>query len=167
MGAKKYYLSQSTTNAGRKKAKGLHIAIWEEATGKTVPTGHHVHHKDGNQLNNHPDNLACITAKENLSLPKQGDRPKQKAHLAKARQSQAFKDWHAATRGSEWRKKIQRMAMEARRANPHHKVCQVCGTPYDTIEKRSKYCSKQCQWKASGRRRRIRKNRRRLGDAAV
>lgn len=37
MGAKRYYLSQSKTNDGRKGAKGLHVAIWESYNHKNVP----------------------------------------------------------------------------------------------------------------------------------
>lgn len=50
MGAKRYYLSQSRTDAGRKGAKGLHVAIWEFYNHKKVPSGYCIHHKDGNPL---------------------------------------------------------------------------------------------------------------------
>ena len=57
MGTKRYYLSQSSSNTGRKGAKGLHVASYECHTDKTVPKGHVVHHKDGNPFNNSIENL--------------------------------------------------------------------------------------------------------------
>lgn len=64
MGSRKYYLSQSTTNEGRKAPKGLHVAIWEFFSGKTVPQGFHIHHKDGNTFNNEFSNLECLSRNE-------------------------------------------------------------------------------------------------------
>jgi hypothetical protein len=51
-GKRRYYLSQSNTNAGRKRPKGLHVAVYEFYSGEKVQKGFHVHHKDGNCYNN-------------------------------------------------------------------------------------------------------------------
>lgn len=40
--------------------KPLHRLIYEEKFGK-IPDGYHIHHKDGNKLNNNIDNLECLS----------------------------------------------------------------------------------------------------------
>ena len=70
MGTGKYYLSQARSNKERKNAKGLHVAIWEFYSGKTVPKGYIVHHKDGNPHNNNFENLECISRDEHKKIPK-------------------------------------------------------------------------------------------------
>lgn len=58
------YLSftQSAAN-GVHAGKYLHVVI-AEATQRKVMPGEHVHHRDGNKLNNHPDNLQILSAKD-------------------------------------------------------------------------------------------------------
>ena len=46
-GQRRYYLSQSKKNSGRRGAKGLHVAIWEYHSGQSVPAGHEIHHRNG------------------------------------------------------------------------------------------------------------------------
>lgn len=41
--------------------KYLHRLIYEEEYGK-IPDGYHIHHKDGDKLNNNIDNLECLSA---------------------------------------------------------------------------------------------------------
>lgn len=44
--------------AGRKWADGLeHVRVAERTIGRSLPEGAHVHHVDGNRLNNEPSNL--------------------------------------------------------------------------------------------------------------
>lgn len=46
-----------------------HQLVWAEANGmKLVPSGHVIHHKDHNKLNNHPDNLELMTRKDHARL---------------------------------------------------------------------------------------------------
>src|SRR3990167_5873986 len=46
----------------RSGGRYLHRAIWEDAHGKRVPRGHHVHHADGDTPNNSASNLEIILA---------------------------------------------------------------------------------------------------------
>ena len=46
----------------------LHQVIAEWACGRSLRAGEHVHHKDGNKLNNQPDNLQIMSASEHLRL---------------------------------------------------------------------------------------------------
>lgn len=46
----------------------IHRIIAEYKTGAKIQDGHHVHHIDGNKLNNDPGNLAIISASEHAKL---------------------------------------------------------------------------------------------------
>lgn len=45
-----------------------HRIIWERANGRKLTPGMHVHHIDGNHLNNAPENLLEVSAKEHYRL---------------------------------------------------------------------------------------------------
>src|SRR5258708_4095523 len=45
----------------------LHRSIWELINGP-IPDGFHIHHIDGNKLNNNIENLQCLSHAEHLSL---------------------------------------------------------------------------------------------------
>lgn len=113
MGKKRYYLSSSTTNKGRKGAKGLHVAIWEFFNKATVPKGFVIHHRDHNWLNNNPLNLICISrkahAKEHAYFYQ---RFELKEHLAKIRplaskwhRSEVGRLWHSNKAKKDWEKR--------------------------------------------------------------
>lgn len=112
MGAKRYYLSQSKTDAGRKGAKGLHVAIWEFYNHKKVPSGYCIHHKDGNPFNNDIRNLKCISSHihfsehgknnwENKEYCKRGEK-----QLDEAREKAAA--WHKSPEGLKWHQENKR-----------------------------------------------------------
>lgn len=46
----------------------LHRDIYEASTGESIPTGWHVHHKDGNHSNNSASNLVAIDASTHAAL---------------------------------------------------------------------------------------------------
>lgn len=109
MGAKRYYLSQSKTNAGRKGAKGLHVAIWEFYNHRKVPAGHCIHHKDGNPFNNDIGNLECIPSYTHLSEHGKSNweneeyRMRGKKQLDEAREKATA--WHKSPEGLKWHQK--------------------------------------------------------------
>jgi len=45
----------------------VHRLVWALGNGP-IPAGHHIHHVDGNKLNNAPDNLVSMPAEEHLRL---------------------------------------------------------------------------------------------------
>lgn len=55
-----YYMSTTSR-------KYLHRAVWEQANGRLTPAGHHIHHINGNPLDNSPENLEAIPEFEHLS----------------------------------------------------------------------------------------------------
>jgi len=60
------YLQRKITETGYSPRDwvAVHILIWQEHTGKTLPKGHAIIFLDGNKRNFDPDNLACITRAE-------------------------------------------------------------------------------------------------------
>jgi hypothetical protein len=44
----------------------FHHYVWRQHHLSPIPTGYHIHHRDGDRLNNNPNNLALIDAKEHL-----------------------------------------------------------------------------------------------------
>ena len=82
----------------------LHRYIWEKANG-AIPKGFHIHHKDGNTLNNDLSNLACLSVAEHRH-----EHPDTEAiaefrvkHLAEIREKAS--EWHKSADGREWHRK--------------------------------------------------------------
>ena len=100
LGKKRYYLSSSTINKGRKNPKGLHVAIWEFYNKKTIQKGFVIHHKDGDWFNNDIDNLECLSRKQHAQEHIQEFTKEKREHLARIRE--LTKVWHASEEGREW-----------------------------------------------------------------
>ena len=65
------YSPQNSHLLGSKKMK-LHIAVACEVLEiSSIPIGYHVHHRDCDVLNNHPENLAVLSASDHKWLHKQ------------------------------------------------------------------------------------------------
>lgn len=148
MGSRKYYLSQSNTNEGRKNPKGLHVAIWEYYNKKEVPKGYHVHHKDGNTFNNDISNLECISAREHLSKEskknweKPGYREKAIENLKKA--SEKAKEWHRSEEGRRWHKEHAKKTILSLPKYKH--ICEECGKEYYSARRtNTMFCCSKCQ----------------------
>lgn len=139
MGAGKYYLSQSTTNAGRRQAKGLHVAIWEHYHERTVRKGFHIHHLDENPFNNAIENLVEISRSEHSKMHV-GE------HWAEAIKlgQEAAKEWHSSSEGYDWHSSNSKAQWENRPARKWE--CLQCGktTKRKTIQP-VKYCNSTCR----------------------
>lgn len=140
MGTRKYYLSQSRSNRGRKNPKGLHVAIWEFHHKAQVPSGWHVHHKDGNTFNNDISNLECIPSKQHYKIPKQIDIEAVKRNLARIRP--LTRRWHRSPEGRLWHSQNSRKQW----ANPSkfNCVCIQCGDAFQSVHSGAKFCSDAC-----------------------
>lgn len=149
MGSKKYYLSQSRSNEGRRKAKGLHVAIWEFYNKRTVPHGYHVHHKDEDVFNNDISNLELIKKRKHLS------EHSKKWHLENKEKSNQMldnirdkaKEWHKSEEGRKWHSIHGKEAWESR--SVYKNICSFCGKEFETKIYTTKYCSQNCRTKAS------------------
>jgi hypothetical protein len=57
-----------------KRTKIDYRKIWEEYNNKTIPSGYHIHHIDGDSHNNSPENLLCVSPEEHWKMHyEQGD----------------------------------------------------------------------------------------------
>ena len=100
----------------------LHRDIWEHHNGP-IPSGHHVHHKDGDCGNNEIDNLECISAKEHVREHWTEERSDaQRSHLESIRP--LAKEWHASRKGLEWHKEHGHNVWEKR--EERESTCQQC-----------------------------------------
>lgn len=136
----RYYLSQSTTNEGRKGAKGLHVAIWEYFSGQKVPKGYEIHHKDGNPLNNDFDNLECLSRSEHRKTFN-GKTERVRKHLDEVRHLAS--EWHRSEAGRAWHREHSRQP----KSRTKECVCLCCGQHFLSKRRDSKFCSRKCECK--------------------
>lgn len=138
-GPRRYYLSQSTKNPGRKNPKGLHVAIWEHANGQSVSKGYAIHHIDGNPFNNSPCNLEHLSRSEHAK--KVVVSQKMRDHLARIRP--LTKAWHGSEEGRAWHRNH---ASTCERRTYINK-CLHCGNEFEAKNFDAKYCSNWCTYK--------------------
>lgn len=145
MGSRRYYLSQSSSNAGRKRAKGLHVAVWESHHGVPVPPGWHVHHADGDTLNNDPENLVALPPGEHLAIARPiKDMERHKAHLDRVRPLAS--QWHASEEGRRWHSENARKSWARRKGQGSHQhTCEGCGKTYDAWRADARFCTAVCR----------------------
>jgi hypothetical protein len=115
--------------------------MWEDAYGP-IPKGHDIHHKDENWDNNTLDNFECLTKTEHRRQhPMVGETLKrQKKHLAGIRDKAA--KWHRSVDGRQWHSEHARNTWVDRAKII--KFCAACGTSFEAIFERAKFCSKAC-----------------------
>lgn len=122
--------------------KRLHRAVWEHNNGP-IPEGHHVHHKDGNTLNNDPENLECLSNLEHRREHWNDERAEwQRKHIASIRPLASA--WHGSEAGLAWHSENGKRCWESR--EPTEATCQHCGDKYKTFSMgRNRFCSNNCK----------------------
>ncbi len=123
----------------------LHRAIWSFHHG-AIPPGHHVHHKDGNPLNNEIANLECLPAKRHheahsAERSERGRSPAQLKHLAEIRPVAA--EWHRSPEGVEWHAAHGKKSWENRVKSTL--TCAECGAVFESFFTDAQFCGKSCQ----------------------
>lgn len=139
-----------TSNGFEETPVSLHRAIYEKHYGK-IPEGYHVHHKDGNPLNNDPSNLEAISTHQHLSehVIKNFENPvyvnKKMAALEKARL--VAPEWHRSEEGIKWHSENAKRVWSLRTAES--RVCDQCGATFDSMthRKSDRFCSNNCKSK--------------------
>ena len=133
----------------------LHIEVWKSYNGE-IPDGYHVHHKDGNTLNNSIDNLELLPTKEHLSLHQnkrlESAEYRSNLHRFIEKAREASKEWHRSEAGRAWHREHGREAAEKQKNMPKvKKTCVVCGKEFDVqpaFADKAMFCSAYCGQKA-------------------
>src|SRR5205085_2608235 len=121
--------------------ESLHREIWKKHRGE-IPTGMHVHHRDGDPLNNAPDNLECVTPKEHAALHAAEFRDERRARMNHARPFASA--WHRSDEGRRWHSTHARAGWTAQKRGKI--VCSWCGSEAERFfaTKGPRFCSRKC-----------------------
>ena len=147
--AKRSYYSPGIADR-RRGVEDLHREVWKAEHGP-IPAGHHIHHVDGDTLDNEPANLVCLSPDEHKAI-----HPTMPGYLTAARASHldairpAAAEWHRSANGRAWHVEHGRASWDGR--EPVERTCERCGKRYGTRDPRdvSRFCSNAC--KAAARR---------------
>ena len=130
----------------RNGIQALHQEVWKSAFGD-IPEGYHIHHRDGNALNNEIDNLVCKKEFDHLSEHSKeyykDNEERCRAHLEEIRPLAAV--WHRSDEGRQWHSEH---GIEAYAKREYvKKVCEVCGCEFETKNrgKGTRFCSNKCK----------------------
>lgn len=122
----------------------LHRVIYEEVNGR-IPKGMHIHHKDGNELNNSIENLELLTPAEhaNEHMDEEGREWRRKNLSENARPKAS--EWHRDPANRQHHVDIGGMAYK--NFNPEDKQCQKCNKPFrpKKLGSLDKFCSNSCK----------------------
>lgn len=159
-GRRKYYLSSAKRTEDRKRPKGLHVAIWEDASGLKVPEKHEINHIDGDTFNCSPENLECLPVAVHRSLPKKNGIERNREVLNAIRPLASA--WHRSRAGHSWHlfhgEKTAAALHAGKRASLARAPsiacrCVWCGVEIMAYYRDRKFCSGACAVKDSGFRR--------------
>lgn len=125
----------------QRKGRRLHRVVWEYHYGD-IPSGYHVHHKDGDRANNDISNLTLMSECDHLSLH-------QSTETAKERSRKSIKialvkacEWHGSEAGAEFHSRLAKNTWAHKQ--PVKKICVWCGKEYETRDlghkKQDVYC---------------------------
>lgn len=124
--------------------KRLHEEVWRKAHGE-IPRGHHVHHRDGDPLNNALANLECLPGAEHLSHHGKSSRwtkSQENQELLRRIRPLAAK-WHRSKAGREWHRKHSREIWEDPKVRKLS--CDQCGKGFESTAGRARFCSNACK----------------------
>lgn len=127
--------------------KRLHRDAWRAAFG-TIPEGCHIHHRDGNVLNNRLSNLECVPASIHLS-ESWAKRPKPEEGWFSANARNKAADWHKSPEGKLWHKRHAKRSKGWTKWKREEKPCEQCGKLHMALVRKSgnsgKFCSQACK----------------------
>lgn len=122
------------------KGRKLHRVLYEEAHGP-ISAGMHVHHVDGDPLNNALDNLALVTAAEHAAehwTPERADRSRAIIEAVRPLAS----EWHRSDAGRAWHREHAKAIAAC--AALHPCTCTVCGRGFESKRRTAGVCGNNC-----------------------
>ena len=144
-GLYRIYPSESYLSRGGKK---LHRDVWFAAFGE-IPKDCHIHHKDGNALNNAIENLECLQSTEHLqkTMLDRHSNGRGSKFTDEARRKAA--EWHKSEEGRLWHKRHAERSKGWTKWKRVPKNCPICNKLFDALERKSGntqiYCSTNCK----------------------
>lgn len=143
---KKYYISaqgywtRDERVNGNRKALLLHRVIWEDNFGPISGNGH-IHHIDGNKLNNNLDNLEYHSIASHISIHRKNEYKCGKLSYLRNAKINSLKTHEGKKRHSDGCVK----GWENRKYIT--KRCKRCNTSFKTQSPQRKWCSSSCKYK--------------------
>lgn len=145
----------------RSGGQSLHRAVWEFANG-AIPDGWHIHHKDGNFLNNQLDNLECIPKAEHFEHHREDitARSKTKEHLGHLNFIRGkAAEWHRSEEGRAWHRSHAYATLSKTWTAPkvlkeYDITCKKCSKLFIANARSARFCSTDCWSKDYNERRR-------------
>lgn len=147
-GKGKYYLGNTPTVDGVRKAIRAHIYVWEKYNGP-VPKGYAVHHIDHNPRNNDISNLELMDMKEHSSMHSLEHSDASRENMINVA-IPAASLWHKSEEAKQWHREHFESVTREKWAKPITLVCQQCGKEYETMQMKhntSRFCSNNCKSK--------------------
>jgi len=146
----KYYRG-TVVIEGKKREILLHRYVYMCEVGE-IPEKHHIHHRDGNKLNNDISNLECLTMTEHFRFHARTKEYQDRLRAIQPLAIEAAKEWHRSEEGSKWHSEHAKKVFANK---PFRKItCGFCNKEYETNAIVSKFCSNNCK---SANRRKISK----------
>lgn len=140
-----------TLNRGYyKTTHSLHRQVWLDHFGD-IPADHHIHHKNGDPLDNRIENLECIHKAKHHSMHFSAQRQVERMHSKESRAK--AKAWYRSEHGRSVMGAFSKKGWYER--TPIKRVCVICSKQFETKNLTvTKYCSQRCR-NISARRSRI------------
>lgn len=123
----------------------LHRDVYRDHHGP-IPEGWHVHHEDGDPLNNDPGNLVALSPADHAQRHAPEYAEQRRAHMDRIRPLAAA--WHSTEEGLAWHSEHGRRTWEGR--VPDRIECVECG---ETAERffDARFCSRRCSRRQADR----------------
>lgn len=136
------YYRGSVIIDGKKRDVLLHRYIYMCEVGD-IPPKHHIHHRDGNKLNNDISNLECLTMTEHFRFHGRTKEYKDRLRALQPLGIEAAKEWHKSEEGNKWHIEHGKKVFGNRPLKQF--TCTFCNKDYETNSFVSKFCSNNCK----------------------
>lgn len=142
-----YFLCNKKTDIGKRER--LHCFVWRTEHGQ-IPSGYHIHHKDGNKNNNEISNLEMLSSSDHERLHGQllteEEREKRRKNIVLLGVPAAVK-WHKSAAGHEWHVEHGKKCAKERAIKQYR--CVYCGNEFQSKytygKNQNTFCSNNCK----------------------
>lgn len=139
-----YFLNSTTRQR-------LHRCVYAEEVGE-IPAGknYHIHHIDGNKMNNEPHNLKLTTNSKHTSYHSNKRIEENSEYFEKFQKAGIAEapKWHSSKEGKEWHKKHYEANLKDKLQIEKSFNCEQCGNEFlGKNNGRNRFCSAKCRSK--------------------